>query len=184
VLTTLDVLKLPSFVTSTGAIVFNYLDAPLMLMVLLFFCNEKWKHNAVLYTLGAFIVFEAAVFFQLGLHARSSVYVLGPGTLLIFGYSLFFFAHYGKISVVQGRSTGKTFMLVAILFSYVVFLMLYYLHYLMHTSAIADVYLIYYIGLFVSSVFMSIGLACIIKRTRELEELQLTRRELALFFDN
>jgi hypothetical protein len=31
---------------------------------------------------------------------------------------------------------------------------------------------------------MCLGLVWIIKRNRELKELQLTRRELALFFDN
>jgi hypothetical protein len=184
VLTTLQVLTLPPVLLHKGAVVFNYLDAPLMLLALLFFCNECRKCKGVLYTLGALLLFEGVVFYLFGLEARSSVYVLGPGTLIIFSFSLYFFAYYGKISIVQGKGTGKTFMLVSILFSYVVFIMVYYLYYIMHTPAVADVYLIYYIGLFLSSVFMSIGLVCIVKRNREMKELQLTRRELALFFDN
>jgi hypothetical protein len=62
--------------------------------------------------------------------------------------------------------------------------MLYYLYYIARTPAVDDVFLIYYIGLFMSASIMCLGLVWIIKRNRELKELQLTRRELALFFDN
>jgi hypothetical protein len=156
----------------------------MMLVALLFFCNEAWKRKLVLYALTVYMLFEIIIASLYGLSEKSSVYILGPGILIILALSLFFFSYYGKISVVQGRGTGKTFMLVSILFSYVLFAMLYYLHYIARTPAVDDVFLIYYIGLFMSASIMCLGLVWIIKRNRELKELQLTRRELALFFDN
>src|SRR5688572_24622193 len=36
----------------------NYLDAPIMFTVLLFFCLEKWQTRVIYGTLAAFIIFE------------------------------------------------------------------------------------------------------------------------------
>lgn len=179
----LGVIRLAPLLRRNGAVAFNYLDAPLMLIVLLFFCNEKWKRSLVLATLMFFTLYEVLIGLHFGLDVQSSVYLLGPGILLVLGFSIYFFAYYGKMCIVQNRGTGKTLMLVSILFSYGCFLVLYYLDYLQHTSARADIFLIYYISIFLSAVTMSIGLIWIIKRTRAMKELQLTRRELALFFD-
>lgn len=180
----LNVLPAVPLFKRQAAVLFNYLDAPLMLMVLLFFCNSAWKRNLVLLALFLFLIFEAIILFWFGLQVQSSVYLLGPGVVLILILSVFFFLHYGKVTIVQRRGQGRTYMLVSIIFSYASFLILYYLHYLMHTPATADVFLIYYIGTFISSVIMSIGLVWIIRRTRAIREQQLTRKELALFFDN
>lgn len=180
----LNIISLPALFKRHAAVVFNYLDTPVMLMVLLFFCNEKWKCRMIVFLLALFSLYEIIIAFIFGLDVASSVYLLGPGTLIVLILSIYFFADYGKVTIVHGKGTGKTFMLASVIFSYGCFLVLYYLYYLQHTSAVADVFLIYYIGLFVSAVLMSVGLAWIIKRDREIKELQLTRKELALFFDN
>lgn len=182
-LTALGVITLPLPLKQQASVAFNYLDAPLMLVALLFFCHNNQKRKLVLVTLVLYLLFETAVGVHFGLSNRSSVYLLGPGTLLVLSFSMYFFGHYGKISIVQGKGVGKTFMLAAIVFLYGCFLLLYYLHYLQHTTAVADVFLLYYISLFISAISMSIGLVWLIKRTREIKELHLTRKELALFFD-
>lgn len=184
ILTALEVVRLPQLFTQNAPAAFNYLDAPLMLMALLFFSNEAWKRRLVWIALALYIVFESVIGVLFGLGKKSSTYLLGPGTILVLSLTIFFFAHYGKISIVQGKSVGKTFMLVAILFLYGCYLMLYYLHYLQHSPDIADLFLIYYIGQFFSAVLMSIGLVWLIRRSREIKSLQQTRKELALFFDN
>jgi len=183
-LMTLNFMNLPLLVKRYAAVCFNYLDTPLMLLILLFFCNERWKRRLVFVALAFFLLYEIAIGILFRLDVESSVYLLGPGTLLILGLSIFFFTHYGKITIVHGKEVGKTFMLVSILFSYGCFLVLYYLHYLLRTPAVADVFLIYYIDVLLSTILMSIGLFWLIKRNRELKELQITRKELALFFDN
>jgi hypothetical protein len=183
-LTALHVIKLPALLQRQAAAAFNYLDTPLMLVVFLFFCNEAWKRNLVLVTLAVFLLFEVVVGFCFGLDAKSSVYLLGPGTLLVLSFSIFFFVHYGKRSIVQGKSMGETLMLSSIAFLYGCFVLIYYLYYLLRTPAVADVFLLYYAALFFSAILMSTGLIWIIKRSRELKALQLTRKELAEFFDN
>jgi hypothetical protein len=182
-LTVLNVITLPELLKQQAAIAFNYLDAPLMLVTLLFFCNDGRKRKWLLSTLGLFLLFEIIIAALFGLDVRSSVYLLGPGTVLVLGFSIYFFGHYGKISIVQGKGIGKTFMLVSILFLYGCFLLLYYLHYLQHTTAVSDVFLVYYISLFIAAIIMSIGLVWILKQARAIRELHLTRKELALFFD-
>jgi hypothetical protein len=165
-----------------AAVVFNYLDTLLMLVVLLFFCNVHWKRRMVIGSFILFAAFEAVIAVLYGLDEKSSTYILGPGTLLILGLSIFFFAQYGKLTVVKGKVRGKTLMLVSLLFSYGCFLVLYYLHYLVQTPAVADVFFIYYMVTFIATVLMSLGLLWVIKRTREINERQTTRKELALFF--
>lgn len=180
----LDVIPATALFKRHAGVAFNYLDTPMMLVVLLFFCNQKWKRNLVLLALALFMVFEIIIAFRFGLAVQSSVYLLGPGTVLILLLSIFFFSHYGKICIVQGRGLGKTLMLVSIIFFYTSFLILYYLHYLLHTPAEADEFLIYYISVFIAAVVMSTGLVSIIRRARAIREWQLTRKELALFFDS
>src|SRR5687768_11348201 len=172
----------PDFVQLFG-IVYNYIDIPLMLLVLQFFCNVKWKRQVMYGTLGLFLLFEMYVGFLYGLQPQSSLYILGPGTFIILLYSLYFFIHYGKLSIAKGKSLGKTLMLGALLFSYSLFALIYYLHYIEKTPAVADVFLIYYIVTFISCSVMCLGLIRVSKRMGQLQELQQMRRELALFFD-
>ena len=179
----LDLIPATPHIKQQAGIVFNYLDTPLMLIVLLFFCNDTWKRKLVQLLLVLFLLFEVFIALRFGMGIQSSVYLLGPGTVLILLLSLLFFSHYGKMTIVRGKGQGKTYMLASIAFSYATFLILYYLHYLVRTSAEADVFLIYYTGVFISATVMCVGLLWIIRRTREIRERQLTRKELALFFD-
>jgi hypothetical protein len=172
----------PDFVQLFG-IAYNYIDIPLMLLVLLFFCNEKWKRQVIYATLFLYLFFELYVAFLYGLQPQSSLYILGPGTFIILLYSLYFFIHFGKLSIAKGKSMGKTLMVAAILFSYSLFALIYYFHYIEKTPAVADVFLLYYIVTFISCSVMCLGLVWVSKRMCQLQELQQMRRELALFFD-
>lgn len=179
----LHILKLPANVQQQAAVFINYLDAPLVLVVLLFFCNSQWKRRLVLMILVLYMAFEIVVALWLGLQSASSVYLLGPGILIILSLSIYFFVHYGKVTIVQGKSLGKTMMLVSFIFSYGCFSIIYYLHYILKTNAVGDVFIIYFLINFISAVFMIIGLYHIVKCACKINELQLTRRELALFFE-
>lgn len=170
--------------TRTFGIVSNYLDAPLMLVVMLFFCFDNFWKKIIYGMLAAFVVFELVVMFYLRFNLQSSTLILGPGTIIILLLSIYFFIHHGKMTIIQGKSTGKTFMTVSLLFSYGCFVVIYFLHYIQKTSAVEDVFLIFYIVTFVSAVLMSVGLVCIYKRIRQIAELQVARKELALFFNN
>lgn len=183
-LMTLKLLTVTTGVKKVFSVASNYLDVPLMLLALLFFCVDGARKKIIYITLAAYLLYEAVILFYFRLQPDSSTYVLGPGTLIILTYSIYFFKHYGKITIVHGKSVGKTFMLVSLLFSYGCFAIIYFLYYIQRTPAVADVFLIYYIVTFIAAVLMIIGLVWVCKRTRQIEEIQLARKELALFFEN
>ena len=62
----------PAFVQLFG-IAYNYIDIPLMLLVLLFFCPLKWTRHVIYFTLGLFLLFEVYVAFLYGLQPQSSL---------------------------------------------------------------------------------------------------------------
>ena len=161
----------------------NYLDTPLILLVLLFFCNVKWERRVLYITMALFLFFEIIIAFVYGMQALSSTYILGFGTFIILVYSIYFFVYYGKLAIAQGKNVAKTFMSVSLVFAYGCFLVIYFLHYIQKTPAIADVFLMYYIINFIAAMLMSFGLIGVYKRFRRLQEIQTTRRELASFFE-
>ncbi len=80
------------------------------------------------------------------------------------------------------KGFGKTFMITSILFAYGCYGLIYCLYYLQKTSAVADVFLIYYIASLLASLLMSIGLISYYKRFKQLKAIELTRKELQMFF--
>lgn len=165
-------------------IINNYLDVPLMLMVLLLFCTSKRKQIAIFISLIAFVLFEIVVGISFQFKRESLVYILGPGILLIFSYALLFFAQQVKLSIEKNKGFGKTFVITSILFAYGCYIMIYYFYYIQKTSYINDVFLIYYIASIVSSFLMAGGLILIYRKARQIKEVQNTRKELAVFFQH
>ncbi|MFN2438330.1 MAG: hypothetical protein ABR503_03955 [Chitinophagaceae bacterium] len=165
-------------------IINNYLDVPLMLIVLLLFCTSKRKQIAIYISLVGFILFEIFIGVLFQFKKESLVYILGPGILLIFSYALMLFAHHVKISIEKNKGFGKTFMITSILFAYGCYIMIYYFYYVQKTNYISDVFLIYYIVSIISTVLMAAGLILIYKKSKQIKEVQRTRKELAVFFEH
>lgn len=163
-------------------VVNNYLDIPLTLTALLFFCPIKQKQRPVHIVTAAFVVYELIIACVFGLSANAVVYIMGPGLALILIYSFYLFIRHIKITVEFGKNVGRTLMLAAILFAYGCYSLIYFFYYIEKTPAVTDVFLLYFITAFVSSVVMTIGLHLIRKRMKELQEVKNTRRELAIFF--
>lgn len=160
----------------------NYLDVPLMLTALLFFCPNKQKQKPVHLFTALFVVYEICIAFISGFTPKSVVYIMGPGIALVLIYSFYLFTRHIKMAVVHGKNAGRTLMLAAILFAYSCYSIVYYFFYVQQTPNVADAFLIYFMASIVSCVMMTIGLHLVRKRIRALEEVQNTRRELALFF--
>jgi hypothetical protein len=182
-LVSINLLPASAQLANTLGIISNYLDTLLMLLTMLFFCNAAWERRVIYGTLVFFLLFEVAIAFMYGMQAQSSTYILGLGTFIILVYSIYFFVYYGKIAIIQGKSVAKTFMAVSLVFAYGCFTVIYFLHYIQKTSAVADVFLIYYIINFIAALLMSFGLVGVYKRKKRLLEIQTTRRELATFFE-
>lgn len=163
-------------------VVNNYLDIPLMLTALLFFCPIKQKQRTVHIITAVFIANEIVIACLFGLNPKAVIYIMGPGLALILIYSFYLFARHIKITVEFGKNAGRTLMLVSILFAYGCYAIVYYFYYILETQAVADVFTLYYITSFVSAIIMTIGLHLIRRRMRQLQEVKNTRRELAMFF--
>ncbi len=165
-------------------IVNNYLDVPLMLIVLLLFCTSKRKQNTIYISLAGFVLFEIFVGILFQFKRESLTYILGPGILLIFSYSLILFAQHVKVSIEKNKGFGKTFMVTSILFAYGCYTIIYYFYYIQKTKDVSDVFLIYYIVSIVSSLLMAAGLILVYKKSKQIKEIQTTRKELAVFFQH
>lgn len=172
-----------SFLRRFG-VINNYLDIPLMLIALLFFCPIKQKQRTVHIVTAVFVAYEIVIAFLYGLEPKAIVYVMGPGLALVLIYAFYLFVRHIKITVEFGKNAGRTLMLVSILFAYGCYSLVYYFYYIQKTQSVADVFLIYFITSLVSSIIMTIGLHRIRQRMRELQEVKNTRRELAMFFGN
>ena len=162
----------------------NYLDVPLMLTGMLMFCTEKWKQRIVVSSIICFCAFELIIFFQHQLQPISSKYIMGPGIVLILFYSLYLFINNIKNTIVQGKGVGKTLMITSILFAYGCYFLVYLFAYIQRTSDRQDVFIIYYLASIIFSVLMAAGLIWVKKRLREIKEVQTTRKELSVFFQN
>ncbi|MGZ3839116.1 MAG: hypothetical protein ACXVBP_12465 [Flavisolibacter sp.] len=176
------ILPVPSGFLSRFGVINNYLDIPLTLTALLFFCPIRQKQRPVHLVTAAFVGYELVIACIYGLHSRAVVYIMGPGLVLILIYSFYLFLRHIKITVEFGKNVGRTLMLSAILFAYGCYALIYLFYYIQKTPAVADVFLLYFITALVSSIVMTIGLHLIRKRMKEFQEVKNTRRELAMFF--
>jgi len=175
-------LPLPASFQRGFGVINNYLDIPLMLTALLFFCPIKQKQRTVHIITAVFIGYEILIACFYGLDPKAVVYIMGPGLILILIYTFYLFARHIKITIEFGKNAGRTLMLVSILFAYGCYTIVYYFYYILKTQEVNDVFFLYYITSLVSSIIMAIGLHLIRKRMRELQEVKNTRRELAMFF--
>jgi uncharacterized membrane protein YbhN (UPF0104 family) len=109
---------------------------------------------------------------------------MGPGIVLIMFYSLYLFINNIKSTIVQGKGVGKTLMITSILFAYGCYFLVYLFAYIQRTSNRQDVFIIYYLASIIFSILMAAGLIWLKKRLREIREVQTTRKELSVFFQN
>ncbi|HEV7620440.1 MAG TPA: hypothetical protein VGO09_01830, partial [Flavisolibacter sp.] len=165
------------------ALLDNYLDIPILMVALLFFCPNKQNQRKVYLLTAFFIGYEFVITCMYGFSPKSIVYILGPGILVIWCYTLFLFTRQIKFTISHGKNTGRTLMLASILFAYSCYGLIYYFFYIQKTDFKEDTYLIYFISSIISSILMCIGLVLANKRLKKLNDLKVTRRELQLFFN-
>src|ERR1700694_147039 len=162
----------------------NYLDVPLMLTGLLFFCPNRQKQKIVHVLIAAFIGYELTVTCFHGFNQDSVMYIMGPGFAIILCYSTYLFSRQVKFSIMHRKNQGRMLMLASILFAYSCYTLIYYFYFIQKTPYTSDVLLLYYISSSLASTLMAIGLHLMRKRMKELRSLKTTRKELALFFSH
>ncbi len=163
-------------------IVFNYLDVPLMLVALLYFCPTKRKQRLVHIVMAALIVYEIVITCIYGFGKTSITYIIGPALAILLIYTLVLFARQVKFTIKRRINQGRTVMLASILFTYACYTLIYYFHYIQQTKFFADVLFLYFISTSVGAILMAVGLHLMRNRMKELKSVTITRKELALFF--
>jgi len=161
----------------------NYLDVPLMLTALVFFCPNRQMQNIIRLFSYVFITYELLITFMYGFKRISIVYIMGPGLIIIICYTFYLFMRQVKFSIMHGKNHGRMLMLASIFFSYACYALIYYFYYVQKTPFVKDTELIYFISTIAASMTMAIGLQLMNKRMKELQSLRITRKELAMFFN-
>ncbi len=177
-----QIIPVSNAIRVNSGVLVNYLDVPLMLTALLFFCPNKQKQNIVRILSYSFVAYEILIALVYGFNINSIVYILGPGFSIILCYTFYLFVKQVKFSIMHGKNHGRMLMLAAIFFSYACYCLIYYFYYVQKTPEVKDTELIYFIATIISCIAMAIGLHLMNKRMRELRSLRNTRKELAMFF--
>lgn len=180
----LQVITTPPTLVHYFGLACNYLDGPLLLFALQFFCPTRAQQKPLRYLLVGFVAYEAIITLLVGFRTQAVVFIIGPGILLVLVYAFYLFARQMKITVAYRKNSGRAVMLIAILFAYSCYAFLYIMYYVLKTPYASDVFLIYYIANLISATVMATGLHLIRRRLHELREVKNMRRELTVFFNS
>jgi len=165
-------------------VAYTYLEIPLILTALLFFCPAKQRQRNMHTLIGFFVAYELAISIFAGFSPKASVYIMAPGLMVVVLYSAFLFLRQAKFSILHKKNSGRVLMLGAILFSYSAYLFVFYTYFIQEQKEIAGVYNIYFISSTIASLLMSVGLFMMRYRIKELQELKVVRKELQMVFGN
>ena len=109
---------------------------------------------------------------------------MGPGLVLVFAYSLYYFVYTVKRSFVHNKFIGKAIIASSLTFAYGCFIIIYLMHYVFTLPDLENLFLMYYFITIIYCGILSVGLYIESKRKKKLYELLVTRRELMKFFSD
>jgi uncharacterized protein with PQ loop repeat len=162
-------------------IAYTYLEIPLILTALLFFCPTKQRRNMHL-LIAFFVGYEVVISLLAGFSPKASMYIMAPGLMAVVLYSAFLFLRQLKFTIMHGKNNGRVLMLGAVLFSYSAYLFVFYTYFIQEQKEIKGVYHIYFISSTIAALLMSAGLFMMRARIKELQELKVMRKELQMVF--
>ena len=183
-LMTEHLVSVPKSIERFYGITNNLTDMPLMLGFLLFQIPSSAQRKRIKILLGAFIVFEIVLIFMYGITVKTITLTMGPGLVIVFGYSLYYFVYTVKRSFIHDKFVGKAIIASALTFAYGCFIILYLMHYVLNLKDLSNLFLVYYFVTIIYCLILSVGLNIEGKRKRKLHELLITRKELMSFFSD
>jgi len=185
-LMTEHLVNVPKTIERYYGIINNLTDMPLILSFLAFQIVSSVMVKRMKILLAAFIVFEIILIIMFGITVKTITLTMGPGLLMVFGYSLYYFVYTVKRSFVHNKFISKAIIASALTFAYGCFIILYLMHYVFPLPAIVtpNLFLIYYFITIIYCGTLSVGLYMESRRKKKLEELVLTRKELMKFFSD
>ena len=181
-LMTEHLVNVPKNVERFYGITNNITDMPLMLGFLLFQIPTSVQKKRMKILLCVFIVFEIVLIIMYGITVKAITVTMGPGLVIVFGYSLYYFVYTVKRSFIHNKFVGKAIVASALTFAYGCFIIIYLMHYIFNLQDLSSLFLIYYFITIIYCIILSVGLYIESKRKRKLYELVITRKELMRFF--
>jgi hypothetical protein len=182
-LMTQNVIITPKWFYNSLGIINNFLDAPLMLIFLVFFSVSALMTKRITASIFIFLGFEAIILIFYGFTVKSVRIILGPDIAIVLTLSFIFFLRNVRLAITNSKSLGKAIMVSSVLLSYTIFSVVYIFYYLIKNAQYKDdAYLIYYLVTILSAFIMSIGILIENKRIKKLGELKHTRKELATIY--
>ena len=181
-LMTEHLINVPKNVERFYGITNNLTDMPLMLGFLLFQIPTSVQKKRMKILLCVFIVFEIILVIMYGITVKAITVTMGPGLVIVFGYSLYYFVYTVKRSFIHNKFVGKAIVASALTFAYGCFIIIYLMHYIFNLQDLSSLFLIYYFITIIYCIILSVGLYIESKRKRKLYELVITRKELMRFF--
>lgn len=167
---------------NTWEVLYNYIEVPLMLSALLFFCPARRRQQSIHCLLCFFVIYEAMIALLFGFTPQASLYLMLPGLLMIVAYSLYLFIRQVRFTLLHGKNPGRVLMLAAVLFSYGCYLFMFYAYFALGVREISGIYAVHFTASSLAAVMMGAGLFLMRRRIRCLQELTVTRRELQMVF--
>jgi len=183
-LMTEHLVHVPKIVERYYGIINNLTDMPLILSFLAFQIASSIMVKRMKILLAAFIIFEIVLIIMFGITVKTITLTMGPGLIIVFGYSLYYFVYTVKRSFVHNKFIGKAIIASALTFAYGCFIIIYLMHYVFTLPDIPNLFLIYYFITIIYCGVLSVGLYVESRRKKKLEELLVTRRELMRFFSD
>jgi hypothetical protein len=183
-LMTEHLVSVPKTIERYYGIIYNLTDMPLILSFLIFQVASSVQIKTMKILLIAYILFEIVLIAMFGITIKTITITIGPGLLIVFGYSLYYFVYTVKRSFVHTKFIGKAIIASALSFAYGCFIIIYIMHYVIALQDLANLLLIYYFITIIYCGILSVGLYIESKRKKKLYELLITRKELMSFFSD
>jgi hypothetical protein len=171
----------PDF-SNTWEVLYNYIETPLMLLSLLFFCPASQRQQKIQLMIRLFVAYEVVIAFWFGFTPLASLYIMAPGLLVIVLYAQFLFLRQLRFTLLHGKNRGRVLMLGSIVFSYSCYLFMFYAYFFQEKKDISAIYSVHFFSSTIAAVLMSAGLYMMRHRIKELQELKVTRKELQMVF--
>ena len=171
----------PDFQSSFD-IAYSYVEIPLILTSLLFFCYGHPRKQIIQKIIIGFIAYEVLISLYFRFSPDATLYIVAPGLFLVVGYTSFLLLRQLKFTMIHGKNIGRVLMLSAILFSYCSYALVFYTYFIQKQTDIRSIYSLYFISSTIAAILMSAGLFMMRHRIKELQELKIVRKELQMVF--
>jgi F0F1-type ATP synthase assembly protein I len=141
----------------------NLLDAPLILVFLLYFSKSRRTNKLILFSIGTLLLYDITLYFIMGLTNQFLTFVIGPGLFIVTAFAFYFFVDRLKAAMYHRKEVGKAFISGGLVFTYACFLFIYLMFYVLQSDHLMDIYMIYHITYIVLAVSLILGIAIIMK---------------------